>query len=152
MQRQTSNQLCTLLASLLLGLVAPVTAAPAADSVLTITPDALDYREDPRLPGTGLARVHGDPTQGPYLLRARFDPGARTPPHTHPDTRIVTVLEGIYRFGAGSTFDSTALQDYGPGVVLVIPAGTPHFSEGGRDGAVVQESGTGPTGMQFVEP
>ncbi len=152
MYRQLSRPLRALLASLLLGLVANATATSAADSVQTITPDALDFRNDPRLPGTALARVHGDPGQGTYVLRARFEAGARTPPHTHPDTRIVTVLAGVYRFGVGSTFDAAALQDHGPGVVLVIPAGTPHFSSGGEAGATVQESGTGPTGMQFIEP
>jgi quercetin dioxygenase-like cupin family protein len=149
MYRQTSKHGYPLLAALLLGLV---TVASAAEPVLTITPDSLDYRQGPRLPGTALARVHGDPGQGPYLLRARFDPGARTPPHTHPDTRVVTVLEGRYRFGTGSIFDTAALQDHGPGVVLIIPAGTAHFSAGGEEGAVVQESGTGPTDMQFIEP
>jgi len=124
--------------------------ASAADTVQIITPEALDYRGDPRLPGTVLAKVHGDPTQGPYVLRARFEPGARTPPHTHPDTRIVTVLQGDYRFGVGSTFDAAALKTHTPGVVLVVPAGTPHFSAAGEDGAVVQESGDGPTGMQFI--
>lgn len=139
-----------ILAALLLPL-----AAHAGDDVSAkvITPFELSYRADPQIPGVGIAVVAGDPgAAAPYTLRVRFAAGASAAPHAHPDERVVTVLEGEYRFAAGTKFDAGALHGYGPGTVLVVPAGMPHFSVAGPWGAVVQESGYGPTAMQAIQP
>ena len=92
-----------ILAALLLPL-----AAHAADdiSAKVITPFELNYRADPQIPGVGIAVVAGDPqAAAPYTLRVRFAAGASAAPHAHPDERIVTVLEGEYRFADGTKFD-----------------------------------------------
>ena len=85
-------------------------------------------------------------------MRVRFEPRTKVPAHTHPDERTVTVLSGTYRFGLGNRYASDALHDYGAGTVIIVPANMAHFSAAGADGAVVQESGAGPTGAAVVEP
>ncbi|MFO1435038.1 MAG: hypothetical protein U1F34_01180 [Gammaproteobacteria bacterium] len=63
----------------------------------------------------------------------------------------VTVLSGTYRFALGHRFASDAPHDYTTGTVIAVPANTAHFSAAGADGAIVQESGVGPTGASAVE-
>jgi quercetin dioxygenase-like cupin family protein len=48
-------------------------------------------------------------------------------PHTHPETRIYTVMSGIFYIGIGSTFDDAKLKAYPPGAVIVVPGNTSHF-------------------------
>lgn len=121
-----------------------LTPAMAAE-LRVLTPEQLPYRAEPAAPGAQIAVVAGDPSRGPYTIRARFEPGARTPPHAHPDERVVTVLQGLYRLAVGASGDAANLKDYGPGTVLIVPAGLTHYSAAGPAGAEVQESGTGPT-------
>src|SRR5690606_26067634 len=118
----------------------------ADGGVRVLSPADLAFRQDPQIPGAAIAVVAGDPAAAvPYTLRVRFDADAVTSPHRHPDARVVTVLDGEYRFAVGERFDGAALQAHGPGTVLLVPAGTPHFSAAGPAGALVQESGVGPT-------
>lgn len=135
-------------------LVSPgLSAADSNGGVRRLSPEQLQYRSEPRAPGASIAVVAGDPaSRGAYTLRVRFEAGVATPPHSHPDERVVTVLEGQYRFAVGTRFESDALVGYGPGSVLILPAGTAHFSAAGDHGAVVQESGTGPTALVPVPP
>lgn len=137
---------------ILVTLLLPLAAHAGDDVTATvITPFQLNYRADPQIPGVGIAVVAGDPKlAGPYTLRVRFEAGASAAPHAHPDERVVTVLEGEYRFAAGTKFDAGAMHGYGPGTVLIVPAGMAHFSVAGPWGAMVQESGYGPTAMQAV--
>ena len=120
-------------------------AAVAADRATIVTPEQVALKPVPGLDGVSAAFIAGDPAHGAYALRARIAAGARLPPHTHPDTRTTTVLSGTYWFAEGGTFDETKLHAYGPGTLIIVPAGVPHFS-GARSGdVVVQETGTGPT-------
>lgn len=133
---------------LLLAGVALLAQAQAPTAPLrVITPDTLQYRSEPGAPGAEVAVVAGNPQQGPYTIRVRFAPGVRTPPHWHPDQRVVTVLQGQYAFALGTRFDADALTHYGPGTVLIVPAGQAHFSAALEAPVVLQESGTGPTAL-----
>ncbi|MBL8481000.1 MAG: cupin domain-containing protein [Rhodocyclaceae bacterium] len=120
-------------------------AVAADDAIRILRPEAIAYQTDPALPGVSFAVVSGNPAGGAYTLRARFAPGTRLPAHTHPDTRTTTVLAGKYFFAAGERYDEAALLPYGPGTVIVIPAGAAHFAATRDEEAVVQESGSGPT-------
>lgn len=136
--------------ALLLVSVGVATAAgPAA--VRVIAPEALVYTPDAKVPGAEIAVVAGDPKSGPYTIRARFAASATTPAHRHPDERTVTVLSGRYLFATGERYDAKALTAYAPGTVIVVPANTPHFSAALDEETIVQESGTGPTGLELVE-
>jgi quercetin dioxygenase-like cupin family protein len=135
-------------AAVLIAAAAASAAGPAA--VTVIASDQLQYRVDPKAPGAAIAVVAGDPQSGPYTIRVRFSAGATTPPHRHPDERTVTVLSGRYAFAVGERYEATALQVYDAGTVLVVPAGTPHFSAAPDGETVVQESGVGPTGLELL--
>ncbi|MDO8863080.1 cupin domain-containing protein [Haliea sp. E1-2-M8] len=105
----------------------------------------------------GLAGVAGawllgnQADEGIYQYRVRLEPGARIPPHTHPDTRNSTVLKGTLWVGFGESFDEGALVAVPEGSLYLAPAGTPHFLWA-RDGAVeYQESGVGPSGTRVLQ-
>lgn len=136
----------------LLALLACGTGLATGDEVRIVAADQLDYRPDATVPGVGIAVVAGDPGAGPYTIRVRFAPGASAPPHRHPDARTVTVLDGTYWFAQGVVFDDTRLQGYEAGTVLIVPAGVPHFSAARDSETVVQESGSGPTGLELIAP
>lgn len=143
------------LQALLLPALLCAAAVCAADTgaARIVAPEALRYMPDPRAPGAAIAVVAGDPrAAGAYTIRARFAAGATTPAHRHPDERIVTVLAGRYYFATGTRYDARALTGYGPGTVIVVPAGTPHYSAAPDGETLVQESGIGPTALELVEP
>ncbi len=137
---------------LLAGWVQLAHAQASTEPLRVITPEALQYRSEPGAPGAEVAVVAGDPQRGGYTLRVRFAPGVRTPPHWHPDQRVVTVLSGQYAFALGTRFDATALERYGPGTVLVVPAGQAHYSAALDAPVVLQESGIGPTALVPATP
>jgi quercetin dioxygenase-like cupin family protein len=63
----------------------------------------------------------------------------------------VTVIEGTWYLGEGERFDQAKLRGYPAGSFIVIPAGVPHFVAA-KDGAVVvQLSGTGKFGTDYLE-
>ena len=93
----------------------------------------------------------GQADSGIYQYRVRLEPGARIPPHTHPDTRNSTVLKGTLWVGFGESFDEDAMVAIPEGSLYLAPADTPHFLWA-RDGAVeYQESGLGPSGTRILK-
>jgi quercetin dioxygenase-like cupin family protein len=84
-------------------------------------------------------------------LRLKFPKGFRIAPHTHPDSREVTILSGVYATGYGETFDDTKLKILPAGSFYTEPANVPHFIEI-KEETVLQVSGTGPSGRKFILP
>lgn len=104
-------------------------------------------------PGAGLAKVVGDPTRpGPYVIRVKVPGGVRLMPHVHPEDRVYTVISGVFYIGFGKTFDPGQLKAYGPGSVVVLPANTPHFHWAMSGEYVTQVTGTGPLGIDYLDP
>lgn len=101
-------------------------------------------------PGAKISVVHGDPAgTGDYTIRLRFPDGFEVPPHWHPNAEHVTVLQGTFMFGMGSTFDRAKLQTHGPGDFLYAPAKSPHFVTV-RGETIVQLHGQGPFQLNLV--
>jgi quercetin dioxygenase-like cupin family protein len=106
------------------------------------------YYQDGRL----RARLLGDSSRGgAWVDRVKIPSGGRILAHTHPPDEVVTVIEGTWYLGEGERFDSAKLKRYPAGSFIVIPAGAPHFLAA-KDGAViVQLSGTGRFGTDYLE-
>jgi len=98
-----------------------------------------------------LSVLVGDPTQaGPYVVRVSVPAGVKLMPHVHPEDRIYTVISGVFYIGLGDEFDPQKLVAYGPGSIIVLPGGTPHFHWARSGGYVTQVTGYGPLGIDYV--
>ena len=102
--------------------------------------------------GRQRAQLLGDSSHGgAWVDRVKIPRGGRVPAHPHSHDEVVTVIEGTWYLGEGERFDATKLTGYPAGSFIVIPAGVPHFVAA-KDGAViVQLSGTGKFGTEYVE-
>src|SRR3954471_8691551 len=96
-------------------------------SVVALTPPEMKWTKQGALAAPGLEQFNlvGDPTRpGPYTLRLKFPKGYRIAPHTHPDSREVTIISGVFATGYGETFDNAKLK--------ILPAGSFITPESGR--------------------
>jgi hypothetical protein len=63
--------------------------------VMALTPSEMKWSPQGGLALPGMEQVNlvGDPAKpGPYTLRLKFPTGYKLAPHTHPDSREVTIL------------------------------------------------------------
>jgi len=119
--------------------------ALAPDQVLWITPP---YYKD----GRQRAQLFGDSSQGgAWVDRVKIPAGMRVLAHTHPHDELVTVIEGTWYLGEGERFDPDKLKGNPAGSFIVIPAGVPHFVAAKEGGVIVQLSGTGKFGTDYLE-
>jgi quercetin dioxygenase-like cupin family protein len=134
-----------------------VLAAPAqtpGPQPFAVTPSEMSWISQGSLAAPGMQQLNlvGDPSKpGPYTLRLKFPKGLRIAPHTHPDSREVTILSGVFATGYGETFDHAKVKTLPAGSFYTEPANVPHFIEIEED-TVLQVSGTGPSGRHFVHP
>ena len=74
----------------------------------------------------------------------------RIEPHTHPDSREVTIISGVFATAYGEKFDADKLKILPAGSFYTEPANVPHYIEI-KEETVLQVSGTGPSGRKFIE-
>jgi quercetin dioxygenase-like cupin family protein len=125
----------------------------ARKAVVGITPEQVRwFTPSSYKDGRQRALLLGDSSRGgAWVDRVKIPGGVRVPAHTHPHDEQVTVIEGTWYLGEGERFDPARLKGYPAGSFIVIPAGVPHFVAA-KDGAViVQLSGTGRFGTDYLE-
>ena len=131
--------------------------ADAATASLVVQGDNDGFRFGPApasLPkGTQVSNLLGDPSQpGPFVLRLIFPAHTDIMPHTHSKPETVTVLSGTIYHEHGPTLvraDGTKLM---AGGFVYLPQAMPHSLWTTDEQAVIQVSGTGPFGLQYVNP
>jgi quercetin dioxygenase-like cupin family protein len=117
-------------------------------------PEGIEWKPYPALPDPArLAVVVGRPSEpGPYVIRVKVPSGVKLMPHRHTEDRVYTVISGIFEIGLGEEFDSSRLQSYPPGAVVVLPGGTAHFHWARSGEYVAQVTAIGPIGFEYVNP
>lgn len=139
-------------------MLAPVTRAraqadPRTPAIVAVTPDQVRwftpaYYTD----GRQRAQLFGDSgREGAWVDRVRIPGDSRVLAHTHPHDELVTVIQGTWYLGAGERFDPAKLHGYPAGSFIVIPAGVPHFLATRQGPVIVQVTGTGPFGTNYLE-
>ena len=102
--------------------------------------------------GRQRAQLLGDSGHGgAWVDRVKIPGGGRVLAHTHPHDELITVIEGTWYLGEGESFDAAKLKGYPAGSFIVIPAGVPHFVAAKDGVAIVQLSGTGKFGTDYLE-
>ena len=120
--------------------------------VQTVLLENLGWTPSPKLAGVESASALGNLSDSAlYVLFGKMNGGAIFPAHTHPDARITTVISGVMYYGVGEQFDRMNTQLYPAGSVIYTPAGIPHFMWVKEGEAVMQETGSGPTGIKFMK-
>lgn len=130
-------------------LAAGCSHAPAADNAwtgnATFAPMAAATAT-----GAFAATLDGSTTAAaPYTIRVHITKGGKILPHTHPDPRVITVVDGNLCYGFGETFDTEACKMYPEGSYFLVPGNVPHYGYGKED-AVYQESGVGPSAFNLT--
>jgi quercetin dioxygenase-like cupin family protein len=77
--------------------------------------------------------------------------GYKIAPHTHPTTENITVIEGTFLVGMGSTVDRTKMMAVPRGGFASAPAQHPHYAEA-RGATIVQVHAIGPFALTYVNP
>jgi quercetin dioxygenase-like cupin family protein len=119
-----------------------------------IEPDSVVYQDDPAFAKGGQTAVlAGDPTKpGLFVLRLKMDPHFVVLPHTHPVFETVTVLKGTMGSGMGEKADLTKGKLLGPGSILALPAGHPHYVWAGDEEVILQVVANGPFDIHYINP
>lgn len=131
------------------------TAAPSGKPhAIVATPNVIQWGPAPDIlpPGAQAAVLEGDPSKpGPFTLRLLLPANYRLPPHYHPVTEHVTVIEGTFFVGMGDTFDASKATELPVGTFAALEPGVRHFAlTKGR--AIIQLHGVGPWALVYVDP
>jgi quercetin dioxygenase-like cupin family protein len=118
-----------------------------------VLPSELKWTDVPSLPpGAKLAVIEGPMNQAvPFTVRLKFPKDYQIPAHSHPAIERVTVLSGTFHMGTGDKFDKDKAQALPAGAIAIMQNGTNHFAWA-SDEVVVQLNGTGPWGVDYVNP
>ena len=104
-------------------------------------------------PGAQMAVLQGDPSKAgeEFTVRLRLPNGYKIAPHTHPTAENITVIEGTFLVGMGSTLDRTKMMALPRGAFVSAPAEHAHYAVA-RGETVVQVHAIGPFALTYVNP
>jgi uncharacterized RmlC-like cupin family protein len=104
------------------------------------------------LAGIQTRTLKGDATKpGIYTIQLTVPANVRIQAHTHPDDRVATVVSGTWYIGYGAKFDESKLKQLTAGSFYTEPPELTHFAKTGNEPVVLQITGNGPTGTEYVE-
>jgi quercetin dioxygenase-like cupin family protein len=149
--REKTSMKTLWVAAVLIALSSP---AIAQDKEITVTPDALTWKENPAFPkGVQIATLVGDPTKAGdvVVLRIKFPPNFQMPPHTHPYSEVVTLISGPVGTSHGEKFEKNG-EILKPGSMWVYPAKHAHYAWTGDEEAILQVQFIGPGGIDYINP
>jgi quercetin dioxygenase-like cupin family protein len=133
-----------------------VTPAGASEKphAIVAMPDAIKWAPAPPILPTGakIAVLEGDPAKaGAFTLRLSLPAGYRIPPHFHPVTEHVTVIDGTFYVGMGESFDPAKVTALPTGTFAALEPGVRHFAYT-KGATTIQLHGVGPWGLTYVNP
>jgi quercetin dioxygenase-like cupin family protein len=121
------------------------------EDAVQVMPDGVKWRVYPLADGVQVSALYGGADkEGIYSLRVKMANDARLKIHTHPDTRMITVLSGKLTAGRGTKYDSANETVVPAGGFFVVPAGTPHYTRAADGEVIYQENGYGPSPTNLV--
>ena len=100
-----------------------------------------------------ITMLQGDPAKpGPFTLRLTMPANTVIAPHTHAQDESVTVISGDFYHGHENTVDRSKGTEVHTGGFVFLPADHVHSLWTGSEPAVIQVTGTGPFGVQYINP
>jgi quercetin dioxygenase-like cupin family protein len=96
--------------------------------------------------------MEGDPSKAvPFTQRLKFPDGYVLPPHQHPIEEHVTVIQGTFVVGMGTSGKRETATEMPTGSFILIPALTQHYVFA-KSVTITQVHGIGPSGIAYVNP
>lgn len=145
-----------IVAAAIIGVVASSVAMAAELQMMLLKDnDAAQWSKAPAdLPhNMQITILTGDPAKpGPFVLRLKIPANTVIAPHTHSADENVTVLSGDFYHGMGNTIDREQGKLVDAGGYVFLPANMAHSLWTTKDPAVIQVTGTGPFGLNYVNP
>jgi hypothetical protein len=126
---------------------------PSAGHVMMNQNDLKWMDAPPSLPkGAKASLLSGDPSKpGPFTIRIMFPENYKVPPHWHPTTENVVVLDGTIYMGSGEKLDESKAMALNVGGFSSIPPKAPHFVFT-KGKATVQVNAEGPFQITYFNP
>ena len=133
-------------------LIALAGSSMAQDAMKVVTADELVWKDEPVLPKGGqTAILVGDPSKAETIvLRVKFPPHYKIPPHTHTFSEVVTALRGTCWNGMGDDMEKGVVLK--PNSVFVLPANHAHQIWTTDEEAIIQVQFTGPGNITYINP
>jgi uncharacterized RmlC-like cupin family protein len=102
--------------------------------------------------GTRYALLEGsrEATGGVFTYAFFIPAGVWDGPHWHSATARVFVIQGVLGLGYGERLDRTRAQSYGPGSLVIVPAGAKHFDGADVDTIIIGVA-TGPWSTTYID-
>jgi len=154
--KSMSDRVTFLLAMSLYGVLFGLALAALAQGTdsgeVALTPAEMKWASEGAYAQPGMEQINlvGDPAKpGPNTLWLKFPKGYRIEPHTHPDSREVTIISGVFATGYGEKFAADKLKVLPAGSFYTEPANLPHYIEI-KEETVLQVSGMGPSRRRFI--
>ncbi len=132
---------------------APADEAYQGDGHTMVIPSELEWGPVGSMaPGAQIAVIEGDlGAEAPFTFRLRLPADYEIAPHVHPAYERVTVLSGTLHFAHGEEFDRDQARELPAGSVAIMSPGDPMFGYTEEE-TVIQLHGTGPWGIEYVDP
>lgn len=142
---------------LALGLALPAIAGEMpykGDGHIMIHPDELEWEPIGSMAGDAkIAVIEGNLSEDtPFTFRLKLPANYTLDPHIHQEYERVTVITGTLHFGHGETSNAAETQALTPGSVAIMAPGEPMFGRTGNEEAIIQLHGTGPWGIEYINP
>src|SRR6266496_3623189 len=98
-------------------------------------------------------KVWGDPQKAgqPFAIRIHNDAGYIVVPHVHPMDENIVVVKGVWWFGMGNRFKSSALEPLELGTFGFGPKDMPHFAWSKTE-TIIHVYGIGPFSTKLIDP
>jgi uncharacterized RmlC-like cupin family protein len=140
-----------------LGVSGPASAADHEQAGLVVVPDAAAAVYEPGPPnlpkGTQISRIAGDPSKpGLFVLRVKVPANAVIAPHTHSKAETLTILSGSIHHAHGRTLDKSRGSALKAGGFVYLPEDMPHSLWTASEPVELQVNGSGPFGLNYVNP
>ena len=121
---------------------------------IRVFPEDIKWGEAPPSlpPGAKIYILDGSPQQEAlFTMRVKFPAYYKLPVHWHPIDERVTVIEGAVYVGFGDVIDTTNAEKFSPGSFYVNPKDSHHYVFTQSEGVIMQMTGLGPWGINYVE-
>ena len=133
-----------------LALTPLLVAQDSEEGFVRIAPEELEWTARPN--GSEFVYLHGDSqSEGLYIMRNKFTPGAFSAPHYHDQDRFITVISGVWHTGTDASADRDNTVPLGPGSYMMHPAGAVHYDGAKEEEVIVEIRGMGPVQTIFLE-